>query len=298
MENKYENFNNMCPYANIIMLGDILNQLDNDLSSGIPFSGEKLTEDEIEKINEMCSSIGNADIGNIMENIIEASINKSSVEELTEDEENLISNISCPVCNSQNLLEIIKDFIVKVNQNVPSSISTLSEITISEGELNPNFSSSITNYSVNVEYEVESIELNAIATNGEATISGNGEKQLNVGDNSFIIKCTAEDGSYTDYTININRQKSDDATLSSLEVEGQTLSPEFNSNVTNYNVEVLNAVDNVNIIAKANDTNASISGAGNQAVNVGANNFNIVVTAQDGTTNKTYSINITRNEVA
>ena len=207
MENKYENFNNMCPYANIIMLGDILNQLDNDLSSGIPFSGEKLTEDEIEKINEMCSSIGNADIGNIMENIIEASINKSSVEELTEDEENLISNISCPVCNSQNLLEIIKDFIVKVNQNVPSSISTLSEITISEGELNPNFSSSITNYSVNVEYEVESIELNAIATNGEATISGNGEKQLNVGDNSFIIKCTAEDGSYTDYTININRQK-------------------------------------------------------------------------------------------
>ena len=298
MENKYENFNNMCPYANIIMLGDILNQLDNDLSSGIPFSGEKLTEDEIEKINEMCSSIGNADIGNIMENIIEASINKSSVEELTEDEENLISNISCPVCNSQNLLEIIKDFIVKVNQNVPSSISTLSEITISEGELNPNFSSSITNYSVNVEYEVESIELNAIATNGEATISGNGEKQLNVGDNSFIIKCTAEDGSYNDYTININRQKSDDATLSSLEVEGQTLSPEFNSNVTNYNVEVLNAVDNVNIIAKANDTNASISGAGNQAVNVGANNFNIVVTAQDGTTNKTYSINITRNEVA
>lgn len=298
MENKYENFNNMCPYANIIMLGDILNQLDNDLSSGIPFSGEKLTEDEIEKINEMCSSIGNADIGNIMENIIEASINKSSVEELTEDEENLISNISCPVCNSQNLLEIIKDFIVKVNQNVPSSISTLSEITISEGELNPNFSSSITNYSVNVEYEVESIELNAIATNGEATISGNGEKQLNVGDNSFIIKCTAEDGSYTDYTININRQKSDDATLSSLEVEGQTLSPEFNSNVTNYNVEVLNTVDNVNIIAKANDTNASISGAGNQAVNVGANNFNIVVTAQDGTTNKTYSINITRNEVA
>lgn len=298
MENKYENFNNMCPYANIIMLGDILNQLDNDLSSGIPFSGEKLTEDEIEKINEMCSSIGNADIGNIMENIIEASINKSSVEELTEDEENLISNISCPVCNSQNLLEIIKDFIVKVNQNVPSSISTLSEITISEGELSPNFSSSITNYSVNVEYEVESIELNAIATNGEATISGNGEKQLNVGDNSFIIKCTAEDGSYTDYTININRQKSDDATLSSLEVEGQTLSPEFNSNVTNYNVEVLNAVDNVNIIAKANDTNASISGAGNQAVNVGANNFNIVVTAQDGTTNKTYSINITRNEVA
>ena len=288
----------MCPYANIIMLGDILNQLDNDLSSGIPFSGEKLTEDEIEKINEMFSSIGNADIGNIMENIIEASINKSSVEELTEDEENLISNISCPVCNSQNLLEIIKDFIVKVNQNVPSSISTLSEITISEGELNPNFSSSITNYSVNVEYEVESIELNAIATNGEATISGNGEKQLNVGDNSFIIKCTAEDGSYTDYTININRQKSDDATLSSLEVEGQTLSPEFNSNVTNYNVEVLNAVDNVNIIAKANDTNASISGAGNQAVNVGANNFNIVVTAQDGTTNKTYSINITRNEVA
>lgn len=298
MENKYENFNNMCPYANIIMLGDILNQLDNDLSSGIPFSGEKLTEDEIEKINEMCSSIGNADIGNIIENIIEASINKSNIEELTEDEENLISNISCPVCNSQNLLEIIKDFIVKVNQNVPSSISTLSEITISEGELNPNFSSSITNYSVNVEYEVESIELNAIATNGEATISGDGEKQLNVGDNSFIIKCTAEDGSYTDYTININRQKSDDATLSSLEVEGQTLSPEFNSNVTNYNVEVLNAVDNVNIIAKANDTNASISGAGNQAVNVGANNFNIVVTAQDGTTNKTYSINITRNEVA
>ncbi len=41
---------------------------------------------------------------------------------------------------------------------------------------------------------------------------------------------------------------------------------------------------------------ATITGAGAQKLNVGKNELNVTVTAEDGTTKKTYTINVTREE--
>jgi hypothetical protein len=85
-----------------------------------------------------------------------------------------------------------------------------------------------------------------------------------------------------------------DATLQNLVVSEGTLSPAFNASITNYTVDVINSVTSITITATANDANATVSGDGAKSLNVGANTFNIVVTAKDGTTKKTYTVIVTR----
>lgn len=78
--------------------------------------------------------------------------------------------------------------------------------------------------------------------------------------------------------------------LSSLSVEGQTLSPEFNKDTLEYSVELENDIEKINIIAKAEDSKSSISGGGEVTVEEGNNKIEIKVTAQNGN-EKVYVIN-------
>lgn len=79
--------------------------------------------------------------------------------------------------------------------------------------------------------------------------------------------------------------------LSTLEVEGFTLTPEFKTDVLEYSVVVPENTKEVNIKATVQDKRASVNGIGTQAVNPGANKFSVVVRAQSGA-EKTYVINV------
>ncbi len=85
--------------------------------------------------------------------------------------------------------------------------------------------------------------------------------------------------------------------LSSLSVEGHTLTPEFNKDVLEYALTVENEVKNVTIIATEEDSKASVSGTGMFDVIEGVNPLKVVVTAQNGTS-KTYTVNVTVKELA
>ena len=87
----------------------------------------------------------------------------------------------------------------------------------------------------------------------------------------------------------VEKNYSSDNNLASLEVEGYSLSPEFNKNTTNYKVEVDSNTTSVNVKATANDSKARISGIGDIEVGEGANTINVVVEAENGST-KTYTI--------
>lgn len=78
--------------------------------------------------------------------------------------------------------------------------------------------------------------------------------------------------------------------LSSLSVEGQTLSPEFNKDTLEYSVELENEIEKINVIAKVEDSKSSISGGGEVTVEEGNNKIEIKVTAQNGN-EKVYVIN-------
>ena len=97
---------------------------------------------------------------------------------------------------------------------------------------------------------------------------------------------------------------SSDATLSNLVSSAGALTPAFSASTINYTSSVANAVTSTTVTPTATDANSTIkvngvtvaSGSASTAINlnVGSNTITTVVTAQDGTTTKTYSITITR----
>ncbi len=81
--------------------------------------------------------------------------------------------------------------------------------------------------------------------------------------------------------------------LSSLSVEGQSLTPNFNTYINSYELVVDYTVEKVNIKATAMSNQATISGIGEHTLDVGDNAVSITVTAKTGTQN-TYKIIISR----
>ena len=87
-------------------------------------------------------------------------------------------------------------------------------------------------------------------------------------------------------------QKSSNANLQNLGIRPHDFSG-FKSGTTSYNVTVPSDTDTIEIYAKAQDSNATISGTGSKKLEDGKNTFSIVVTAENGAT-KTYTINVTK----
>lgn len=87
--------------------------------------------------------------------------------------------------------------------------------------------------------------------------------------------------------------KSNVATLSNLGITPNDFKG-FSANKLSYSTEVPNDVETVEIYAKKGQSGQTISGTGKKTLKEGANTFNIVVTAEDGTTKKTYTLTINR----
>ena len=109
---------------------------------------------------------------------------------------------------------------------------------------------------------------------------------VNNGSRTVSLKTQAE----------IEASYSSDATLKALSVGEYTISPEFNKDTYEYEVEVPNEISSVNITATKNDANASVTGAGEKELVEGNNKVEIVVTAQKGNS-LTYVLNINRKEL-
>lgn len=82
-----------------------------------------------------------------------------------------------------------------------SSDADLKELSISKGELSPEFTSDKTNYTVMLEKDVTSLNVTAKAKDSKATVSGDGEASLKPGNNEITITVTAEDGTVKKYVI-------------------------------------------------------------------------------------------------
>ncbi len=81
--------------------------------------------------------------------------------------------------------------------------------------------------------------------------------------------------------------------LSSLSINGYSLTPSFDKFTSTYNVIVPNDTSSITISASKVDSTASVSGTGQKSISVGNNNFKIVVTAENGD-KRTYQLNVVR----
>ena len=77
--------------------------------------------------------------------------------------------------------------------------------------------------------------------------------------------------------------------LSSLGVEGATLSPSFSASVTSYTVNLPANTEKIKVTGKKADSRATVSGLGDVEVEDGKNTIKVIVTAQNGSS-KTYTI--------
>jgi len=147
-----------------------------------------------------------------------------------------------------------------------------------------------------------------VTVNGFTVNSGTASQPiaLALGSNTISTVVTAQDGITTKtYSITVTRPLSADALLTSLKLTpAETLTIVAGPDYVDYTASVHNTTSSVTVTPTAQDATATItvngttvaSGAASQsiALAVGPNTINTVVTAQDGTTSKTYSIAITR----
>jgi len=90
--------------------------------------------------------------------------------------------------------------------------------------------------------------------------------------------------------------KSSAATLTALSVSQGALTPEFNPSVLEYDVVVSDKINSLKLSATAS-AGATKMGTGTKTLVMGKNTFQIVVTAEDGTTTQTYTVNVNRGEI-
>ena len=201
---------------------------------------------------------------------------------------------------------------------VEESNANLANLVISAGSIV--FNPDKTSYNVEVDNTISSFTITPTLANTEASIVINGTEvesgkpfgpvSLDVGSNTFEIRITAQNGTTKKtYIVEVTRkdavQKSSNAGLSGLTLSAGTLAPAFNANTTGYTAEVPNTAASLKVTPTAAGVNASItvnddpvaSGSASAAVSLPAGVATLItikVTAEDGTTIKTYTVNVTR----
>lgn len=195
----------------------------------------------------------------------------------------------------------------------------LSTLTVTPGTLQPAFSGDVANYTVNVLTTVTSVTVTAtpqdanasMKINGQATTSGQARTIALGGPGSstpILIVVTAVSGSQNTYIVTVNQAAlGGNNNLQSLTVSPGTLTPAFTADQLSYTVNVVSTVTTVTVSATKSDPNATMSGSvtagpgqatGQATITLHgpgtSTPVSITVTAQNGTSSKTYTIIVNR----
>lgn len=164
-----------------------------------------------------------------------------------------------------------------------------------------------TQYSVQVPKDVEEIEIYAEATSSKAKVVGTGKTQLKTGKNNLVVQVTAENGTTQTYTIEVTRgdaettstttsdSKKDEFGLSSLEIEGLTLNPSFETGTYEYKVDLTEDLSSLDINAIATNDDTTVEVFGNEELALGENTITILVRNEKENKTATYQIIVNKN---
>lgn len=150
--------------------------------------------------------------------------------------------------------------------------------------MTPNFSASITDYTLVVPERVTDIDVLATTEDSNASLQITGNNGLQMGINTIRIVVTAQNGSKKTYTISVTRTQDAEkanSLLENLSIENVTLMPEFRADITEYTAEVGSDIENLNILAVPQIEGAIVTIEGNENLRVGENTITVLVTAKD-----------------
>ena len=233
------------------------------------------------------------------------------------------SNVGCPATDQRGLQRPVGtacDIGAYERSTLYDSVD-LTSLRISDGTLTPSFVQSTTVYTVAVPNSVHTLVVTSTTSSPNATIDVNGTGAISgtgfgpiallVGPNPITVTVTAANGGTTrTYVVIVTRAPSSNADLGNLSAAtgggaNIPLNPApFSGATVSYSGTVAHEVVSGTVTATAADTAATIvvngsavasgSPAGPFVLNVGANVFTVTVTAQDGTTVKSYTVTIVR----
>ena len=204
-----------------------------------------------------------------------------------------------------------KTYRVTVTRAAASTDARLSGLTLSDVDFGT-FSSGTESYTASVADTVPLTTVTPTLNDSEANfvikldgvIDSDGAIPLGLGQNVITIEVTAEDDTTTKtYTVTVTRAlpPSTDATLKALTLSDVNIGA-FSSGTTSYTASVANGVTHTTVTPTLNDSEAiyvvKLGGMtdadGTVSLIVGSNVITVEVTAEDGSTKRTYSVTITR----
>ena len=190
-----------------------------------------------------------------------------------------------------------REYIIHVNRS-ESYNNYLQSLTISSGviyDLSPKFNKSIMDYKVEVPNTITKVKVEGVVDDETSTLDGVTESELKEGNNKFKLVVTAKTGEKRIYTINIVRMQGSNTFIESLDIKNGEISPEFNKEVTKYDVNVLEDVTSLDMNIKLEDPYAKYDVIGNNKLESGKNVVTIRVTSEDKKRVKTYTLNVNKS---
>lgn len=177
-----------------------------------------------------------------------------------------------------------------------SGNNLLDKIIVNNEEID-DFSSNKTKYYLTVENDVDSILIDAVASDELSSIDITSPKKLIVGDNEYTISVTAEDNSIKYYKLIITKkdkevEKSSDTDIKNIIVKKYNL--KFDKYSKTFYLNINNKDSSIDIDVTTNDDLAKYEIIGNKKLKDGSI-IKIVVTAEDESTD-TYRIIIKKEK--
>ena len=209
---------------------------------------------------------------------------------------------------------VVRTYEVVINKEADSN-RQLIELIPSSGTLSPDFNYDVDDkdddvdmtdrtYTLNLDSSVAYLSFDVVTEEATSSVSGHERMLVPDGESERRIVVTAENNTSKTYLIKVKKERTDDAKLSNLYVTGYNFIDEdknvvtFDPDVHEYYISVPNSKSVLlrdEVIATANDKNATINKAANLNLSTANENIYIVkVTAPDGFTTEEYKIYITR----
>lgn len=191
----------------------------------------------------------------------------------------------------------VKNYQLTVSREA-SNNNSLIDLIPSVGTLTPTFDYTLDTYTLHLDSSVSLLSFTAVTEDQFAHVTGIEKEVVPDGESTREIVVTAEDGSTKTYTVRVYKERTDEARLKSLKMNGYQFQEVFNSDRFQYTLTVPN---NKNIILSSEieaiplDSNATITKTSSLVLSSAATNiYTIIVTAPDGFTTQTYTIAIER----
>ena len=166
----------------------------------------------------------------------------------------------------------------------------------------PAFDTSVFEYSLFVPNEIRQVRILGTIDDELATIVNNGKVySLAVGENKITVEVVSESGETREYTITITRAPNSNAYLTSITASNGTVITMTDHATKTYDINIPNSITDltfVSAVPEVDTTTWAVTSTPSDSplLTTAVNVFEITSTAEDGTTQIVYKINVTRDK--